>query len=166
MALALPGARNLFSQIKHALINMIKTRIALNKGVHQALNDFRWLSRDMLSGPTRIAELVSLYSSAERHHNASGKGAGGVWFPAAHITPREGASNQPLVWTLRWPLHISSLLTTNTNPGGTITNSDLELTGGLLHPEALVHTFDSRKRRSLVRQTTSTPSSSSKRTAQ
>jgi len=100
----------------------------------------------MLSRLTRIAELVPLHSSAEGHHDASGKGAGGVWFPAAHLTAREGASNQPLVWRLRWPPHISSLLITDANPGGTITNSDLELAGGLLHLEALAQTFDIRER--------------------
>ena len=101
LALAFFGAHNLFSQMQHALTNKIKTRISLNKGVHQALDNFRWLLRNMSSRPTRIAELVPLYSSAEGHHDASGKGAGGVWFPAAHLTAREGASNQPLVWRLR-----------------------------------------------------------------
>ena len=80
------------------------------------------------------------------HHDASGKVAGGVWFPAAHLTAREVASNQPLVWRLRRPPHISSLLITDTNPGGTITNSDLELVRVLLHLEALTQTFDIRER--------------------
>merc|ERR1712086_997411 len=100
----------------------------------------------MLLQSTRIVELVPLHSSVEVHHDASGKGAGGVWFPAAHLTPQEGASDRPLVWCLRWPPHISSLLITDTNPGGTITNSDLELSGGLLHPEALTQIFDIRER--------------------
>ena len=78
--------------------------------------------------------------------NASGKGAGGVWFPAAHLTPHEGFSNQPLVWRLRCPPHISRFLITDANPGGTITNSDLEVEGGLLHLEALAQTFDIRER--------------------
>ena len=132
--------------MQYALNNKIKTLIALSNGVHQALGDFRWLLRDMLLQPTRIAELVPLHSSAEGHHDASGKGAGGVWFPAAHLTPCEGFLNQPLVWRLRWPPHISSLLITDANPGGTITNSDLELVGGLLHLEALTQTFDSHER--------------------
>ena len=34
MALVLPGAHNLFSQMQNALTNKIKTWIALNKGVH------------------------------------------------------------------------------------------------------------------------------------
>ena len=41
---------------------------------------------------------------------------------------------------------MSSLLSTDANPGGTITNSDLELAGGLLHLEALAQTFDIRER--------------------
>ena len=146
MALALLGARNLFSQMQHTLTNKIKTRVALNKGVHQALDDFRWLLRDISLRPTRIAELVPLLSSAEGHHDASGKGAGGVWFPASHLTPREGSSSEPLVWRLRWPQRIADLLVTDKNPRGTITNSDLELAGGLLHLEALVQNFDIRER--------------------
>ena len=102
--------------------------------------------RDISSRPTRIAELIPLLSSAEGHHNASAKGAGGAWFPATHLTPREGASSQPLVWRLRWPQRIADLLVTDANPGGTITNSDLELAGGLLHLEALAQAFDIRER--------------------
>ena len=97
MALALPGARNLFSQMQHALSNRVSTRVTLNKGVHQALDNFRWLLRDIPSRPTRIAELVPLLSSAEGHHDASGAGAGGVWFLAKHQLPRQGATNQPLM---------------------------------------------------------------------
>ena len=149
MSLALPGARNLFSQMQHALANRVSTRVALNKGVHQALDDFRWLLREISSRPTRIAELVPLLSSAEGHHNASGAGAGGVWFPAEHLVPREGATRQPVVWRLRWPQRIADLLVTDANPKGTITNSDLELAGGLLHLEALAQTFDVRERTAL-----------------
>ena len=87
MALALPNTYNLFSQMQHTLTNKIKTQVALKKGVHQALEDFRWLICNMSSRPTGIAELVPLHSLAEGHHNASSKGAGGVWLPAAHLAP-------------------------------------------------------------------------------
>ena len=43
MALALPGAKHLFSHMQHALSNKIKTRVMLSKGVHDALEDFRWI---------------------------------------------------------------------------------------------------------------------------
>ena len=39
MAIAMPSARNMFGQLQNALKGA-KNRIALNKGVHQALNNF------------------------------------------------------------------------------------------------------------------------------
>ena len=54
-----------------------------------------------------------------------------------------------MVWQLRWPQRIANLLVTDANPEGTITNSDLELAGGLLHLEALAQTFDVRERTAL-----------------
>ena len=68
MALALPGARHLFSHMQLALSNKIKSRVNLTKGVHEALEDFRWILRDIKSRPTRIAELIPLLASAEGHH--------------------------------------------------------------------------------------------------
>ena len=85
---------------------------------------------------------MPLLSSAEGHHDASGKGAGGVWFPSPHLAPREGASSEPLVWRLQWSKYITDKTITDTKPGGTISKSDLELAGGLLHLDALVQSFD------------------------
>ena len=90
MSLALPGARHMFSHMQHALQTKLKTRVSLRKGVHDALNDFRWMLKNIQERPTRIAELVPLLSSAEGHHDASAAGAGGIWFPAPHLAPREG----------------------------------------------------------------------------
>ena len=64
--------------MQHTLTNKIKTRNALNTGVHQALYDFRLLLHNMSLQPTSIAELVPLHSSAEGHHEASGEDAGDV----------------------------------------------------------------------------------------
>ncbi|KAK1732369.1 hypothetical protein QTG54_016948 [Skeletonema marinoi] len=146
MALALPGARHLFSHMQLALANKVKTRVNLNRGVHDALEDFRWILQDLKRRPTRIAELVPLLASAEGHHDASGKGAGGVWFPAKHLVPRKGYKNQPVLWRLKWPQQIIDQLVSSTNPDGTISNSDLELAGGLLHLEAIAICFDVRER--------------------
>ena len=52
-------------------------------------------------------------------------------------SPREGFENKPVVWRLRWPQFIVDELVSSDNPNGTISNSDLELAGGLLHLEAL-----------------------------
>ena len=146
MSIALPGSRHLFSHMQHALSARTGTRINLNKGVHHALADFKWILNDISSRPTRIAELVPMLSSAEGHHDASGTGAGGVWFPAPHLTPRQGYDHRPLLWRLKWPQDIIDSLVTEDNPTGSISNSDLELAGGLLHLEAICQAFDVRER--------------------
>ena len=146
MSLALPGARHLFSHMQLALATKIKSRVTLSRGVHDALADFRWLLNDIKNRPTRIAELVPLLASAEGHHDASGAGAGGVWFPSEHIQPRDGYARRPVLWRLKWPQEIIDKLVSDKNPNGTISNSDLELAGGLLHLEAIAQTFDVRER--------------------
>lgn len=147
MSIALPGARNLFSTMQNALGSKKGGRVALDKGVHHALEDFRWMFENIKTRPTNIAELVPLLPSAEGHHDASGKGAGGIWFPGAHLMARYGfLPLVPLVWRLEWPECITSRLVTEDNPDGDITNSDLELAGGLLQLEAISHCFDVRLR--------------------
>ena len=150
MSLALPGARNMFSHMQHALSQPKKTRIALKKGVHQAIQDFTWMLNDISARPTRIAELIPLSASATGCHDASGEGAGGVWFPHESLAPRAipgtAPSTQPIVWRYRWPQDIIDSLVTEDNPTGTISNSDLELAGGLLHLEAIAQNFDVRER--------------------
>jgi hypothetical protein len=150
MSLALPGSRNMFSRLQNALTLKSGARVNLNKGVHQALDDFRWMARDITSRPTRIAELVPLSPSAEGHHDASGLGAGGVWFPGNNLVPREGyLPNIPVLWRYKWPQYIVEKLVTSENPEGTINNSDLELAGGILQLDCLAQTFDIRERTAL-----------------
>ena len=147
MAIALPGARNMFGRLQNAIQPKSHTRVDLGKGVHQALDDFRWIAKDLTSRPTRLAELIPLAPSAEGHHDASGNGAGGAWFPGEHLRPREGwQADIPVLWRLEWPEYITRRLVTAENPTGTITNSDLELAGGLIHLEAIAQTFDTRER--------------------
>ncbi|KAL3815966.1 hypothetical protein ACHAXA_008925 [Cyclostephanos tholiformis] len=147
MSLALPGSRNIFSTMQNALTSRTKGRVALHKGVHDALDDFRWLHRHISTRPTRIAELVPLQPVAEGHHDASATGAGGIWFPSPSLTPRTGYTNtSPLAWRFRWPQEVVNKIVTDANPHGSITNSDLELAGGLLHLDALAHCFDIRER--------------------
>ena len=136
----------MFSHMKHALQTKLKTRVSLWRGVQDALNHFRWMLANIQERPTQIGELVPLLLSAEGHHDASAAGAGGIWFPAPHVAPREGYEHAPVIWRLRWPQEIIDRLVTADNPNGDITNSDLELAGGLIHLEALCQTFDVRER--------------------
>ena len=147
MSLALPGARYIFSSMQNAFSSSMKGRLALDKGVHHALDDFRWIHDNISTRPTRIAELVPLPPVAEGHHDASGHGAGGIWFPSAVLPPREGiVAATPVVWRYEWPPCISSKLKTDKNPTGTISNSDLELAGGLIHLECISQCYDVRER--------------------
>jgi hypothetical protein len=160
MSLALPGSRNIFSEGEHvlhgaenfstmqnALASKTGGRLALDKGVHHALENFRWMQEDISSRPTRNAEVVPLPPVAKGHHNASELGAGRIWFPGPHLAPCTGfTSTQPLVWRHRWPDFISAWLVTADNPHGFITNSDLELAGSLLHLDAPRQCFDIRER--------------------
>ena len=67
---------------------------------------------------------------------------GGGWFPVEHLAPREGFGDKALAWRLQWPKYIIDRLVTSANlPNGAISNSDLELAGGLLYVEALAQSF-------------------------
>lgn len=152
MALAMPGSRNMFSHMQHALRHKVKGRISLSKGVHQALSDFRWMAEDISNRPTRIAEIIPLPPSCLGDHDASGSGAGGAWFPSSQVNTRHNhAPDTAIAWRLQWPPDITAALVSSDNPNGTITNSDLELAGGLLHLDACVHCFDVRERTILSR---------------
>jgi hypothetical protein len=147
MSLALPGARNLFSTMQKALTLKSKTRIALHKNVHTALDDFRWMLNNITNRPTRIAEIIPLNPGALGYHDAAGIGAGGVWFPSPEFVPRGSTTpGTPLLWRLKWPDDITANLVSRTNPHGTINNSELELAGGLLQLDIIAQNYDVRER--------------------
>ncbi len=147
MTIALPGSRNMFGRLQKALSLQSKSRVTLNKGVHQALDDFRWIAQDLTARPTRIQEVVPLPPIAEGDHDSSGTGAGGIWFPSDTAVPRETwLPCVPVVWRITWPQWVQDSLVSSENPDGSITNSDLELAGGLIQMEAIAQTFDIRER--------------------
>ncbi|KAL3823125.1 hypothetical protein ACHAXA_006455, partial [Cyclostephanos tholiformis] len=80
MSLALPEVCKVFSTMQTTLSTQSKNRIALTKGVHDALDDFRWMHNNITKRPTLIVEIIPLPLIAEGHHNASGVGASGIWF--------------------------------------------------------------------------------------
>jgi hypothetical protein len=73
--------------MQNAISTQSKGRIALAKGVHNALDNFRWMHANITKRPTRIAEVIPLPPVVEGYHDVLGSGAGGVWFPGAHLTP-------------------------------------------------------------------------------
>jgi hypothetical protein len=76
MSLALPGSRNIFSTMQNALALKTGGCLALDKGVHHALEDFRWMQESISTRLTWIAEVVPLPPIAKGHHDTSGLGAG------------------------------------------------------------------------------------------
>eukprot|EP00804_Cyclotella_cryptica_P016988 CCRYP_001919-RB/>CCRYP_001919-RB protein AED:0.20 eAED:0.20 QI:0/-1/0/1/-1/1/1/0/330 len=137
----------MFACLQKALSLQTKNRVSLKKGVHQALEDFRWLASDLTSRPTRISELVPLLPGAEGQHDASGVGTGGVWFPGDSIPTRGTLKpGTPIVWRLEWPQFVRDNLVSSSNPHGTISNSDLELAGGLIHLDCVAQTLDTPER--------------------
>ena len=147
MAIALPVARHMFGRLQNSIMPKSKTRVDLSKGVHEALDNFRCIAQYLVSCPTRIAEIIPLSPSAEGCHDASGKGAGGVWFPGDTIYPREGwNSDISVLCCIELTYYITRLLVLSNNPTGTITNSYLDLSMGLICIEAISHTFNTRER--------------------
>ena len=47
MALALPRAGGLFSQMQEALCHVKRKRVTLSTGIHEALEEFKWLAEDV-----------------------------------------------------------------------------------------------------------------------
>ena len=98
MAIALPGARGLFSALQLALTQRpTHHRINLRKGTHDALDDFRWLHSTLTTRPTRIPELIPTAPDVVAFHDASGLQAGGVVIPT-NLATRRHPHCGPLVW--------------------------------------------------------------------
>ena len=161
MSIALPGARGLFSAMQAAIRTHASGRLRLDRGFHDAIEDFRWLSDSMRDRPTRLQELVPTQPTLLGAHDASGRGAGGVWFPSPEAvcrdvtthTLRQGAlirqsidPRAPVLWRVPFDSTIQDRLISFANPTGTINNSELELAGSVLHNSVAAHCYDIRER--------------------
>jgi hypothetical protein len=159
MSLALPGSRGLFSHLQAAIRTRDGTRLRLTPAFHGALADFDWIRSTLAQRPTRLFELVPTTPSLVGAHDASGHGAGGVWFaPSAgnrsaavyqdpagdplHAWPRDA----PIVWRTTFPPDVIARLCTHDNPRGDLNNSELELAGAYLQQEVAAQCFDVRER--------------------
>ena len=142
MSIAIPGARGLFSVLQEAFRHVEKDRprLRLTKQVHDFLADFKWLANDISSRPTRIAELIPDTPATLGAVDAAGEGMGGV-----HFVPTEGRI-VPILWRRKFPTIIQQQLVSWSNPTGTLTNSDFELTGNIAHMDVLAQFADVRER--------------------
>jgi hypothetical protein len=129
-AIAIPGGRGLLSPLDHALRNESLKWIPIkaNHTLRDALRDFRALISLVGHTPTSFKQLIAAVPGYIGYCDASKLGAGGVWFPGSARTDLP-----PIVWRVAWPPDIQAALVSVSNPTGTISNSDLEMAGLLLH---------------------------------
>lgn len=106
-------------------INLKQVYLGPNGIVHSALRDWLHLLLDMKRRPSHVNELVLQQVSDIGNMDASGRGAGGVWMSTTGSYPNT-------VWRLQWPPEVKRLIVSNSNPHGTISNSDLEMAAILL----------------------------------
>jgi hypothetical protein len=131
----IPGGKYLFSPLQEAMRKLdTRGRVSLNRAVHDALADFRWMVKDLSLRPTHLHEWFP-----DEHYqlgacDASGAGMGGVWY----LQERE-----PIVWRATFPEEVKTRRITMENPAGTITNSDLELAASIVHLDIAVQAFPS-----------------------
>jgi len=147
MAIAIPGARGLFSTLQTAFSTAEdprshdgRRRLKLSREVHTFLNDFRALATDLPHRKTRIAELLPRDPSVIGATDASGAGMGGVAFVATT------ADIEAVVWRQSFPDSIlRKLLASFANPKGMVTNNDLELCATVGQHDVLNCAFDLRE---------------------
>jgi hypothetical protein len=125
----------LFNELQYTLVKADKHRVHITQDVRDALDDFELLGRSVASRPTRLAEIIPSPPSCIGAHDASGLGAGGVWF-----TPTRN-----LLWRQSFPPEVSIQLVSTSNPTGALTNSDFEQAGGVWHHMVLAQAMDIRE---------------------
>ena len=72
MALALPRARGIFSQMQESLCNVKGKRVTMSPGVHDDLDNFKWLAEDVAKRLNRMYKIVPLRPTVDGYHDALG----------------------------------------------------------------------------------------------
>jgi hypothetical protein len=126
-----PAAKALFTPLNRALATKDNfVGLGKHSELRLALLDFKVLFADLAHRPTHVAELVRGEPDLVQFVDAAKRGAGGVLFGHTRHLP-------PTVWTVQFPPDIQARVVSNSNPGGDVTNSDLELAAVILGQMAL-----------------------------
>jgi hypothetical protein len=96
-----------------------------NKPLLEAIQDIQTILRASVAQPTHCKDLVAGWPDYIGIVDASSHGIGGVIIGKL-------SELRPIVFCLQWPQEISDDLVSFDNPGGRITNSNLEMAGLLL----------------------------------
>jgi hypothetical protein len=124
---ALYSANNLFSLLQHALTQCQSRRIYIKALLSPTLNDWMTLATQAPTLPVPLHTVIPHPPTYIGTMDASALGMGG-WWTTVH------GDNEPtnFLWQAAFPMTIRICLVTPENPGGTITNSDLELAAVVL----------------------------------
>ena len=145
MQLALPGSEGCFSFLQEAL-GVGNQRVKISELVRDQLKDFKWIASSLTTRPTHLAEVVPTPPTYFGAMDAAKEGMGGVWFPPADQAPplalqqpKASRLRHPILWRARFPPKVQSQLVSFENPTGSITNSDLELSGAVAQDDILAN---------------------------
>ena len=95
------------------------------------------LANDLANRPTWIAEVLPHRPTYVGCCDAANPGMGGVWLPST-----QHSLHPPYVWRAPFPSSVQQALVSADNPSGSITNSDLELVGTIVHKATLAAVHD------------------------
>jgi hypothetical protein len=124
--LTVPAGRGLLSAFYKVLAKQpALVSLHTNQNLYNAVRDCRTFLRDTISTPTKCRNLVTGWPDYVGITDASGHGLGGVIIGENKEVP-------PVVFRLQWPADITASIVSDTNPNGSITNSDLEMAGLLM----------------------------------
>ena len=87
MSIALPRAQVLFAHMQEALRHVKRNIVTLAKGIHWALEYFRWLVHDLKRHPTRLYKVVPLQIIMDRYHGAYSDMCWGTFLPGPTLVP-------------------------------------------------------------------------------
>ena len=124
--ITIPAGRGLLSPF-NTIIRKAPSVVYLHKNeeLRWALKECRTFLRESVGNPTKCSRLVTKWPDFIGVKDASSHGVGGIIIG-------ENKAARPTVFRMQWPPDITASIVSDTNPAGTITNSDLEMAGLLL----------------------------------
>ena len=136
MGIGIQGSAGLFGALQLGLRHSDKNQVRITKHIRAHLDDFERLAQDLCSRPTRLAEFIDEDPTVLQAVDAAKPGFGGVLFADGH---------PPIFWSEDFPQHIQDRVVSADNPGGDITNSDLEQAALLGGADIAAQVYDLRE---------------------
>jgi hypothetical protein len=133
--IAIPCGKPILGQLNWYMSSASKNKgrkLLVTRALQSIFRDWSALIRLVGRRPTHVTELIEHPPSYQGFVDASKWGVGGVWFSGTQLVV-------PIVWFYEWPQEIRAQFCSASNKTGSLTISDLELTGILLHWLVLEH---------------------------